>query len=68
MKPDDRRRRGPTRTNQFNARVDDATMELAKMLIDKLSARDNRKWSQADLVIHAIAELAKAHKGKGAAT
>jgi hypothetical protein len=65
MKPDDgRRRRGATRTNQFNARVDDETIELAKMLIETFNARDKRKWSQADLIIHAIGELAKAQKGK----
>jgi hypothetical protein len=67
MKPDDGRRRRATRTNQFNVRVDDETMEFAKMLIDKFSERDKRKWSQADLVILAIGELAKAQKGKGAA-
>ena len=67
MKPGDGRRRGATRTNQFNARVDDETVALAKMLTEKFSARDKRKWSQADLIIHAIAELAKMQKGKGAA-
>jgi hypothetical protein len=67
MKPDDaRRNRRATRTNQFNARVDDETIELAKMLIEKFSARDKRKWSQADLIIFAIGEIAKAQKGKAA--
>jgi hypothetical protein len=64
MKPGDGRRRRAIRTNQFNARVDDETIEFAKMLIEKFSARDKRKWSQADLIIHAIAELAKMQKGK----
>jgi len=67
MKPDDGRRRGATRTNQFNARVADETIALAKMLIEKFSARDKKKWSQADLIIFAIDELAKAQKGRGAA-
>jgi hypothetical protein len=62
MKPDDARRRGATRTNQFNARVDDETIELAKALIKQFSERDNRKWSQADLIILAIGELVKAQK------
>jgi hypothetical protein len=67
MKADDSRRRRAMRTNQFNVRVDDETMEFAKALIEQFSARDKRKWSQADLVILAIGELAKAQKGKGAA-
>jgi len=65
MKPDDGRGRGATRTKQFNARVGDETIALAKMLIEKFSARDKRKWSQADLVIFAIGELAEAQHGKG---
>src|SRR5262245_56307900 len=64
MKPDDGRRRGATRTNQFNARVGDETIALAKMLIENFSARDKKKWSQADLIIFAIGELAKTQKGK----
>jgi hypothetical protein len=66
MKADDGRRRRATRTHQFNVRVDDETMGFAKVLLEQFSARDNRKWSQADLVILAIGELAKAQKVKGA--
>jgi hypothetical protein len=66
MKPSDARRKGATRTEQFNVRVDISTMDLARRLIEKLGARDNRKWSQADLVILAINEVAKAEQIKGA--
>jgi hypothetical protein len=60
MKPSDgRRKRVATRTNQFNTRVDDTTIELAQRLIEKLSRRDGKKWSQADLVQRAIAALAE---------
>jgi hypothetical protein len=61
MKPTDgRRKRTATRTNQFNTRVDDRTIELAQQLIEAFSRRGGKKWSQADLVEHAIAALAKA--------
>jgi hypothetical protein len=65
MKADDARRRRATRTHQFNVRVDDDTMAFSKTLLEQFSARDKRKWSQADLIIFAIGELAKAQKGKG---
>ena len=65
MKADDARRRRATRTHQFNVRVDDETMAFSKLLLEQFSARDKRKWSQADLIIFAIGELAKAQKGKG---
>jgi hypothetical protein len=67
MKADDARRRRATRTHQFNVRVDEETMAFSKALLEQFSARDKRKWSQADLIIFAIGELAKAQKGKGAA-
>ena len=61
MKPGDgRRKRVATRTNQFNTRVGDRTIELAQRLIEEFSLRDGKKWSQADLVERAIAALAEA--------
>jgi hypothetical protein len=67
MKPGDgRRKRVATRTHQFNARVSDETLELAKALIEKFNARDGRKWSQADLITQLIADAAKREKVKGA--
>jgi hypothetical protein len=67
MKPGDgRRNRGVKRPNQFNVRVSDATKAQADALIKEFSARDNRAWSQADLVEHAIAFLAQSQqKGTG---
>jgi hypothetical protein len=61
MKPSDRRRkRVATRTNQFNTRVGDRTIELAQLLIEEFSRRDGKKWSQADRLERAIAALAEA--------
>jgi hypothetical protein len=57
-----RRRRVAIRTNQFNARVSDEAIEFAKLLIDRWSSRDGKKWSQADLIEQLIAEAAKAEK------
>jgi hypothetical protein len=68
LKPTDgRRMRVAVRTNQFNARISDEALALAQKCIDAMSARDSRKWSQADLVEAAIAAFAKAEKIKGAA-
>jgi hypothetical protein len=65
MKPDDgRRKRAVTRPHQFNARVSDETMALAKALIERFTARDGRKWSQADLITQLIADAAKREKIK----
>jgi hypothetical protein len=67
-KNDGRRQRKVTRPHQFNVRVDDDTKRLTQALIDKFNAdgRDgNSKWSQADMVIAAIAALAKAEKVRG---
>jgi hypothetical protein len=44
-KPDDGRRRRPARTNQFNARVDDETIESAMVLIDKFSVNEREHVS-----------------------
>jgi hypothetical protein len=55
-KGDGRRNRVVTRPHQFNVRVDDETLRLTKALAAKLDA------SHADLVIMAIAALAKAEK------
>lgn len=64
-KDDGRSRRKKTRPHQFNVRVDDDTKALTQALMDKFSGegRDaNNKWSQADVVIAALAALAKAEK------
>src|ERR1700730_8214308 len=45
MKPGDGRRgRVAMRTVQFNVRISEEAMALAKSLIEKCSARDGRKW------------------------
>ena len=68
LKPGDgRRKRVAIRTNQFNTRISDEALALSQNIIDALSARDGRKWSQADLVEAAIVALAKSEKIKGAA-
>lgn len=68
MKPGDgRRKRVAVRTNQFNTRISDEALTLAQSLIDALTVRDGRKWSQADLVEAALKALAKSEKLKGAA-
>jgi hypothetical protein len=41
--------------------------DLFNSLLEKFSARDGRKWSQADLVEAAISALAKAERVKGGA-
>lgn len=61
-KSDGRRQRQVTRPHQFNVRVDDETKDLTQALIKKFEAADDGKWSQADIVIRAIAALAKAEK------
>lgn len=64
-KGDKRRQRQVTRPHQFNVRVDDDTKALTQALIDRFNAAEregNGKWSQADIVIAAIAALAKAEK------
>ncbi len=66
-KNDGRRQRKVTRPHQFNVRVDDDTKALAQALIDKFNAEGREgsdKWSQADIVIAAIAALAKAEKAR----
>lgn len=55
-KGDGRRNRAVTRPHQFNVRVDDETLRLTKALAAKLNG------SHADIVIMAIAALAKAEK------
>lgn len=68
MKPDDgRRKRGVGRDHQFNVRVAKETVALAQQLIEMLSERDGRKWSQADFLEAAIAALVKAEKLGGGA-
>ena len=63
MKPGDgRRNRGVKRPNQFNVRVSDATKALADELIKQFAARDERVWSQADLVELAISVLAQSQQ------
>ena len=56
MKPGDARRK-PGRPNQFSARVSDEAIARAQRLTQQLSARDGRKWSQPDLVEHALIVL-----------
>ena len=62
MEPDDGRRKKAGRDRQFNARITKESFALAQHLIEKLSARDGRKWSQADFLEAAIPALAKAEK------
>lgn len=66
-KTDGRRKRVSTRPHQFNVRVDDDTKALAQALITKFEAADGQKWSQADIVIRAIAALAKAENVRAGA-
>jgi len=67
MEPDDGRRKRAGRSRQFNARITDESFALAHLLIKRLSARDGRKWSQADFLEAAIPALAKAEKLGGGA-
>lgn len=63
LKPGDRRRsphRPKTRPHQFNVRIDDETLRLAKALTETLGA------SYADVVIMAVANLAKSRNVGGA--
>jgi hypothetical protein len=57
MKPGDSRRKRSDRTHQFNVRVGQATKALIDNLIQRLSERDSRHWSQADLIEAAMAAL-----------
>jgi len=62
MQPSDGRRKKIGRDRQFNVRITKESFALAQHLIEKLSARDGRKWSQADFLEAAITALAKAEK------
>jgi hypothetical protein len=65
MKPNDgRRKRVKEPRAQFNVRIKEESVALAKLLIEKLSARDKRDWSQSDLVEAALAALAEEIGGK----
>lgn len=69
-KDDKRRKREVTRPHQFNVRIDDDTLALTRGLIEKFAAKEGRldkkgelvKPSQADIIILAVAALAKAEK------
>jgi hypothetical protein len=61
MHPNDTRRKTAVRTKQFNPRISERAIERMRALIAKFSDRDGRRWSQADLIEYALAELAKAH-------
>jgi hypothetical protein len=65
MQPDDGRRKKAGRTKQFNARITQQSFAQAQRLIERLSERDGRKWSQADFVEAAIAALAKTERLEG---
>jgi hypothetical protein len=64
MKPGDgRRKKGPTRTVQFNVRISEHAKAQADALLKEFGDRDGKSWSQADLIEHALAVLAKQKRG-----
>jgi hypothetical protein len=65
MEPDDGRRKKLGRNRQFNTRITEESFALAQRLIERLTERDGRKWSQADLLEAAFAALARAEKLEG---